>query len=79
MPWSLLVRPMAAVEEIKRRHEARLMKMRGVVGVGIGKKDGKDVIRIYVEEDNPKIRTALPQALDEVPVEIVVSGSFRAL
>ncbi|HKW42739.1 MAG TPA: hypothetical protein VJP06_01005 [Thermoplasmata archaeon] len=70
---------MAAIEEIKRRHEARLMKMRGVVGVGIGKKDGKDVIRIYVEEDNPKIRTTLPQALDEVPVEIVVSGSFRAL
>jgi len=70
---------MAAVEEVKRRHEARLMKMRGVVGVGIGKKDGKDVIRIYVEEDNPKIRTTLPQALDEVPVEIVVSGSFRAL
>ena len=79
MPWLLLVLPMAAIEEIKRRHEARLMKMRGVVGVGIGKKDGKDVIRIYVEDDNPKIRTTLPQALEEVPVEIVVSGSFRAL
>lgn len=70
---------MASVEEVKRRHEARLMKMRGVVGVGIGRKDGKDCIRIYVEDDSPKILAALPQAVEEVPVEIVVSGRFRAL
>lgn len=69
---------MASVEEVKRRHETRLMKMRGVVGVGIGKKDGKDCIRIYVAEDSPTIRTALPQALEEVPVEVVVSGPFKA-
>lgn len=70
---------MASVEQVKRRHEARLMKMRGVVGVGIGRKDGKDCIRIYVEDDSPKILAALPQAVEEVPVEIVVSGRFRAL
>lgn len=69
---------MGSVEEVKRRHEARLLKMRGVVGVGIGKKDGKDCIRVYVEEDSPRIRTALPQALEEIPVEIVVSGPFKA-
>jgi len=28
---------MASVEEVKRRHEASLMKIRGVVGVGIGR------------------------------------------
>jgi hypothetical protein len=55
------------------------MKMRGVVGVGIGQKDGKECICIFVEEDNPKIRSVLPQALDEVPVEVVVSGTFKAL
>jgi hypothetical protein len=54
------------------------MKMRGVVGVGIGEKDGKEVIRVYVADDNPKIRGALPAALEEVPVEIVVSGPFKA-
>lgn len=70
---------MASVEEVKRRHEARLLKMHGVVGVGIGRKDGKDCIRIYVEDDSPKILAALPQAVEEVPVEIVVSGRFRAL
>ncbi len=72
-------RIMAAVEDVKRRHEAALMRMRGVVGVGIGRKDGKDCIRIYVESDRPKILAALPQALEEVPVEIVISGTFKAL
>jgi hypothetical protein len=55
------------------------MKMRGVVGVGIGQKDGKECIRIYVEKDHPKILSALPQQLEEVPVEIVVAGAFKAL
>ena len=69
---------MGGAAEVKRRHEARLMKIRGVVGVGIGKKDGKDCIRIYVADDSPRILSALPEALEEVPVEIVVSGPFRA-
>ena len=69
---------MPSVADVKRRHESRLMKMRGVVGVGIGEKDGKEVICVYVADDNPKIRGALPAALEEVPVEIVVSGPFKA-
>ena len=70
---------MESAEAVKRRHEGRIMKMRGVVGVGIGQKDGKEVIRIYVAEDHPKIRTKLPDSLDDVPVEIVVTGPFKAL
>jgi len=70
---------MASVEEVKRRHEASLMKIRGVVGVGIGRKDGKDCIRVYVEKDSPKILAALPSDLEDVPVEIVISGAFKAL
>ncbi len=70
---------MASVSDVKRRHESRLMKMRGVVGVGIGQKDGKECICIYVEQDSPKLRSALPQSLDEVPVEVVVAGTFKAL
>ena len=70
---------MALVEEVKRRHEASLMKIRGVVGVGIGRKDGKDCIRVYVEKDSPKTLAALPSDLEDVPVEIVISGAFKAL
>ncbi len=69
---------MGSVEDVKRRHEARLMKMRGVVGVGIGRKDGQDCIRIYVTEDHPKIRAEIPESLEEIPVEVVVTGTFTA-
>ena len=75
MTWTAV----ASVVDVKRRHESRLMKMRGVVGVGIGQKDGKECICIYVKEDNPKIRSVLPESLDEVPVEVVVTGNFKAL
>lgn len=70
---------MASVEEVKKRHEARLMKTPGVVGVGIGRAGGKTVIRVYVKRDSPKVRKAVPETLDDVPVEIVVSGPFKAL
>jgi len=70
---------MASVEEVKRRYEVRLMSTPGVVGVGIGRKDGKDCIRVYVEKEDPKVLASLPHALDDVPVEIVVSGAFKAL
>ena len=69
---------MASVEEVKRRHEAHLLKTPGVVGVGIGRREGKDCIRVYVSEDTPKILSALPRSLEEVPVEVVVSGPFKA-
>ncbi len=71
--------PMASVEEVKKRHEARLMKTPGVVGVGIGRSGKTTVIRVYVEKDSPKLRKAVPEALEDVPVEIVVSGRFKAL
>ncbi len=72
-------RRMASAEEVKRRHEARLMRTPGVVGVGIGRSGKRTVIRVYVERDSPKVRKAVPVALEDVPVEIVVSGPFRAL
>ncbi len=70
---------MASVEEVKKRHEARLMRTPGVVGVGIGRTGKRTVIRVYVAKDSPKVRRAVPDALEDVPVEIVVSGPFKAL
>jgi len=69
---------MASAEEVKRRHELQLMNTPGVVGVGIGRKDERDCIRIYVSEDSPKVLSALPRSLEDVPVEVVVSGRFKA-
>ena len=69
---------MATVKAVKRKHEERLMGLPGVVGVGIGRKEGRDCICVYVTDDNPKILAALPRTLEEIPVEIIVSGSFTS-
>ena len=67
---------MATVKAVKRKHEGRLMSLPGVVGVGIGRKEGRDCICVYVTDDNPMILAALPRTLEEIPVQIIVSGLF---
>ncbi len=47
-----------------------------VVGVGIGRKEGRDCICVYVRDDSPKILAAVPRTLEEIPVEVIVSGPF---
>jgi hypothetical protein len=69
---------MATAKAVKRKHEARLMRLPGVVGVAIGRKEGRDCICVYVAEDDPKILAALPRTLEEIPVEIIVSGIFTS-
>src|SRR5437764_14372962 len=76
--WRRHERAVASAAEVKRRHESRLMKMRGVVGVGIGEKDGKEIIRIYVQKESPKILADLPQSLDSIPAKIVAAGRCQA-
>ena len=44
---------MATVKAVKRKHEGRLMSLPGVVGVGIGRKEGRDCICVYVTDDSP--------------------------
>jgi len=54
------------------------MAQRGVVGIGIGRdKDGRDCICIYVDKETPKILAGLPKSIEEIPVQIVVAGTFK--
>ncbi len=76
--WTLSV-PTTFAEEVKKRHEARLLRTPGVVGVALGMSGGNLVIRVYVSKDTPRVRKAVPEALEEIPVEIVVSGPIQAL
>lgn len=70
---------MASALAVKRRHEKRLLRLRGVVGVAVAEKDGQACIRIYVDEDRPEILEDLPRILEDVPVDVVVTGRFKAL
>ena len=62
--------------EVQKRHEARLMGIPGVMGVGTGiGANGQPVIRVFTMRAGiPNI----PQKLEEIPVETKVTGMFVA-
>ncbi|OGP93319.1 MAG: hypothetical protein A2157_14395 [Deltaproteobacteria bacterium RBG_16_47_11] len=75
--------PVAAIEDakkIKARHAARLENVPRGVGHGIGLgHDGRIVIKVYVEEDTPEVRAAVPDSIDGMPVEIEETGRIIPL
>lgn len=53
-----------SIESVKRKHEEQLMRLPNVNGVGIGEKEGKSVIKVFVTHKVPE-STLRPQ--DVVP------------
>ena len=67
------------IQEVKTRHEKRLMAMRGVVSVGIGQEaDGKAVIVIGLDAPRPETVKDLPQSLEGYPVRVKITGPIKA-
>ncbi len=66
-----------AALETKNRNSARLMKIQGVIGTAIGLgEDGNPVIKVYtLKAGTPDI----PEALEGLPVRVVVTGMIVAL
>ena len=67
------------IKEAKQRHESQLMQLPGVVGVGLGKHEERDVIVILVSELNRKLERRLPTSIEGFEVRIQESGPIRAL
>ncbi|NWF62646.1 MAG: hypothetical protein HXY43_26300 [Fischerella sp.] len=42
------------IEAVKQKHEDQLMGLPNVTGVGIGEKEGKPVIKVFVERKVPE-------------------------
>lgn len=65
-------------EEVLNRHSGELMRMRGVLSVGIGRDEsGRPVIVIGLDGERPETQAALPSSLDGVPVQVLTSGRIR--
>lgn len=56
-----------SIESVKQKHEELLMRLPNVTGVGIGEKEGKRVIKVFVTHKVPE--SAL-QPQEIVPEEI---------
>ena len=62
---------------IKQKHEASLLAMDGVEGVGIGQDQiGNEAIVVYVRDQG--VADRLPQNLDGMSVQVIVTGPIEA-
>jgi hypothetical protein len=76
-------RPQEAIDhavKVKNRHEQNMLQIDGVVGIGVGLSGTEaPAIKIYLKEDRPETRSRIPATLDDVPVQVVVTGAIEAL
>jgi hypothetical protein len=70
--------PERSADEVKQRHEADLMSIPGVVGVGIGRCDEQACIKVMVEQETPQLAGAVPTDLEGIPVELEEIGQVSA-
>ena len=68
-----------SIQEVKAKHEQRLMALAGVVSVGIGLgKDNKPAIIVGLDHTRAETQAKLPQKLDGYTVEANVTGPYKA-
>ncbi|MCE5203868.1 MAG: hypothetical protein ABFC80_09080 [Coriobacteriales bacterium] len=67
-------------EAVLTRHAGELMRMRGVMSIGVGRDEsGRPAIVIGMSADGIAARAAIPKAIDGVPVVINVTGTIEPL
>ena len=65
------------IEQVKEQYEAELMRIEGVVGVGIGECDGEPCIKVYLEKE---IHSMLfPIEIEGFKVDYEMTGPLVAL
>jgi hypothetical protein len=63
--------------EVQEKHTSRLMAIKGVVGTAVGpSEDNQHEVKVFVEERRD---ARIPNKLEEVPVDVVVTGKIYAL
>lgn len=68
-----------SIREIKKKHEARLMALAGVVSVGIGRtSDRQAAIIIGLDRSRPETEKRLPKKLGGYPVRFEIIGPVKA-
>jgi hypothetical protein len=68
-----------SIQDVKKKHEARLMSLPGVVSVGIGR-DPQGNPAVIVGMDSPRAETQaqIPTQLDGYPLLIQIVGPLKA-
>lgn len=70
--------PSAGIGRVLQRHQAELLRIDGVEGVGVGQdRIGGDAITVYIRHSDVKAR--VPSSLDGYPVQTEVTGVIEPL
>lgn len=70
------------IRAVKRRREQELLKISGVTGIDIGRKqpdnstDSVLVIRVFVQKADEAVTRQIPEEIEGVPIE-VIEREFR--
>jgi hypothetical protein len=68
-----------SIKEAKKKHEARLIALPGVVSVGIGlDQEGNQAIIVGLDRQRPETEARIPQVLENHPVLVQIIGPIRA-
>jgi hypothetical protein len=71
-----------SIDEARSRHEAELLSLPNVTGVGIGERVGKPVIKVFVTRKVPESQLApeerVPRSLDGFDVDVETIGVVEA-
>lgn len=72
--------PLDRAMAVQAKHEAAIMAIAGVVGVGIGGSEDRPALHVYVVDEAAaqRVRRAVKRVLDGVPVRIEVTGVIEA-
>ena len=69
-----------AIQEVKKKHESHILRLPGVVSVGIGMdENGHHVIIIGLDGPRPDTVARLPGDLEGYPVIIRIVGTIHPL
>ena len=65
------------IQEVMNDHGSALMRIPGVVGVGIGQCSDRPCIKVFVVEKTPALVASVPSTLEGYDVVIEATGDFR--
>ncbi|MBD2255249.1 hypothetical protein H6G14_28955 [Nostoc parmelioides FACHB-3921] len=66
------------MEQVKEQYESDLLRINGVVGVGISECEDKPCIKVYLNNESPNLKRQIPKQLDGFKVDTQVTGTIQA-
>ena len=68
-----------SIQDVKKKHEVKLMSLPGVVSVGIGlDPGGRPAVIVGLDRSRPEVQGQIPSQLEGHPLIVQILGPIRA-